>query len=130
MHCSLFGKLPAKRDFIAVNAPREFLAAWVPWLQVQSRHPPATNWEKMATGVSEGAIWRFWLGEELCGTTVVGAFMRSLDGVGRYFPLTLFACADQGAAIPPPETDAQDECGEGAEELLISTAGPRQVSSK
>ena len=39
-------------------------------------------------------IWRFWLGADICGATVVGALMSSLDGVGRYYPLTLFACAD------------------------------------
>ena len=33
MQCSLYGKVPAKRDFIAIGAPREFLDAWEPWLQ-------------------------------------------------------------------------------------------------
>ena len=33
----------------------------------------------------------------------LGALMPSLDGLGRYFPLTLFVPADEGAAIPPPE---------------------------
>ncbi len=28
MACGVFGKLPSKRDFIAVNAPRRFLTAW------------------------------------------------------------------------------------------------------
>ena len=46
--------------------------------------------------------------------------MSSLDGVGRYFPLTLFACADDNAAIPPPELDSQDEWFEAAEDLLLS----------
>ena len=33
MRCSLFGKLPAKRDFIALFAPRHFLDIWEPWQQ-------------------------------------------------------------------------------------------------
>ncbi len=33
MSAGLFGKLPAKRDFVAVNAPRRFLETWEPWLQ-------------------------------------------------------------------------------------------------
>ena len=33
MRCGLYGKLPAKRDFIAIGAPREFLRAWEPWIQ-------------------------------------------------------------------------------------------------
>lgn len=47
--------------------------------------------------------------------------MSSLDGVGRYFPLTLFACADDNAAIPPPELLSQDEWFDAAEDLLLST---------
>ena len=33
MRCGLYGKLPAKRDYVAIGTPREFLAAWEPWLQ-------------------------------------------------------------------------------------------------
>ena len=66
-------------------------------------------------------IWRFWLGADLCGVSAIRASMPSLDKVGRYFPLTLFACADQGATIPPPEIDAQDEWFKAAEDFLIST---------
>jgi len=47
--------------------------------------------------------------------------MSSLDGVGRYFPLTLFACADDNAAIPPPEFNSQDDWFDGAEQFLLST---------
>ncbi len=47
--------------------------------------------------------------------------MSSLDGVGRYFPLTLFACADDDAAIPPPELDSQDDWFDAAEGFLLST---------
>ena len=47
--------------------------------------------------------------------------MPSLDGVGRYYPLTLFAYADPGAAIPPPDIDAQDDWFAAAEEFLLST---------
>ena len=45
-------------------------------------------------------IWRFWLGADICGVTVVGALMSSLDGIGRYYPLTVFAVADAGGADP------------------------------
>ncbi len=33
MQCNLYGKLPTKRDFIAMGAPRDFLNTWEPWLQ-------------------------------------------------------------------------------------------------
>jgi type VI secretion system protein ImpM len=66
-------------------------------------------------------IWRFWLGADICGTAAAGAFMSSLDGVGRYYPLTVFACADSGAAIAPPDIDAQDDWFAAAEEFLLAT---------
>jgi type VI secretion system protein ImpM len=66
-------------------------------------------------------IWRFWLGSDICGATVVGAFMSSLDGVGRYYPLTVFAYADTGVAIPPPDIDAHDDWFAASEAFLLST---------
>jgi type VI secretion system protein ImpM len=121
MRCSLFGKLAAKRDFIALFSPREFLNAWEPWMQScvsASRDSLVESWQQ---AYLTAPIWRFWLGADICGATVVGAFMSSLDGVGRYYPLTLFAYADPGNAIAPPDIDAHDAWLETAEDLLLST---------
>ena len=121
MQCCLYGKVPAKRDFIAVSAPREFLNAWEPWLQGAISASRATLGDKWQPAFLTAPIWRFWLGADICGRSVIGAFMSSLDGVGRYFPLTLFACADDNATIPPPEFTSQDDWFEAAEAFLIST---------
>ena len=121
MQCGLYGKLPTKRDFIAIGASRDFLGTWEPWLQSCVSASRATLGEGWQAAFLTAPIWRFWLGAELCGTSVIGAFMPSLDGVGRYFPLTLFGCADLQAAIPPPELDAQDEWFSSAEQFLMST---------
>src|SRR5712691_4189168 len=121
MQCSLYGKVPAKRDFIAIGAPREFLNAWEPWLQGAISASRTTLAEKWQSAFLTAPIWRFWLGADICGRSVIGAFMSSLDGVGRYFPLTLFACADDNAAIPAPEFGAQDDWFDSAEEFLMST---------
>lgn len=121
MQCGLYGKVPSKRDFIAIGAPREFLGVWEPWMQgglSASRHSLGDDWQQ---AFLTAPIWRFWLGAEMCGTTVLGAFMSSLDGIGRYFPLTLFAYPDEGSAIPPPELDPQDGWFAAAEEFLLST---------
>jgi type VI secretion system protein ImpM len=121
MPCGLYGKVPAKRDFIAIGAPREFLSAWEPWLQAgisASRNALAEQWQP---AFLTAPIWRFWLGADICGRSVTGAFMSSLDGVGRYFPLTLFFCADDGATIPPPEYGAQDGWFDTVETFLMST---------
>jgi type VI secretion system protein ImpM len=121
MQCSLYGKVPAKRDFIAMGAPREFLNAWEPWLQAAISASRTTLGNEWQPAFLTAPIWRFWLGADICGRSVIGAFMSSLDGVGRYFPLTLFACADNGAAIPPPEYGAQDGWFDTVENFLMST---------
>jgi len=121
MQCGLYGKLPAKRDFISMGASRDFLKAWEPWLQGGVSASRGLLGEQWQPAFLTAPIWRFWLGADLCGTSVIGAFMSSLDGVGRYFPLTLFACADANAAIPPPELGAQDDWFNAAEAFLMST---------
>jgi type VI secretion system protein ImpM len=121
MQCGLYGKLPSKRDFIAIGAPRDFLNAWEPWLQGGISASRTMLGERWQPAFLTAPIWRFWLGADICGTSVIGAFMPSLDGVGRYFPLTLVACADDNGAIPPPELGAQDDWFGAAEEFLMST---------
>jgi type VI secretion system protein ImpM len=121
MRCGLFGKLSAKRDFIALATPRNFLEAWEPWLQASlsaSRHQLGDRWQQTFLTTP---VWRFWLGAAVCGTTVAGAIMPSLDGVGRYYPLTLHAVADADAPIVPPDIDSQDEWFGLAENFLLST---------
>jgi type VI secretion system protein ImpM len=122
MQCSLYGKLPVKRDFIAIGAPREFLNAWEPWLQGSVSASRSLLGEGWQNAFLTAPIWRFWLGADICGRTVIGAFMSSLDGVGRYFPLTLFAWAE--GAIAPPELHPQDEWFQAVEDFLVWTLDP------
>jgi type VI secretion system protein ImpM len=121
MRCSLFGKLGAKRDFIALATPRRFLEAWEPWVQAcmsASRHQLGDGWQ---SAFLTAPVWRFWLGSDICGHTVLGAIMPSVDGVGRYFPLTLLASAEPSCSIPPPDLNAQDQWFGVIEEFLLST---------
>ncbi|NNM74648.1 type VI secretion system-associated protein TagF [Enterovirga aerilata] len=120
MRCGLYGKLPSKRDFIAITTPKEFLSAWEPWLQggiSASRMKLGSAWQD---AFLRAPIWRFWLGGEICGGAVLGAIMPSVDGVGRYFPLTIFARAEPGDELPPPEMEAYELWLEQAENLLLS----------
>jgi type VI secretion system protein ImpM len=125
MRCALYGKLPAKRDFVAVAVPRPVLAVLEPWLQgglSASRLRLGDAWQDTFLCAP---IWRFWLGAEICGgTTVAGAFMPSVDGVGRYFPLAVLGCAEAPNAIPPPELDPQEAWFAAVESLLLSALAP------
>jgi type VI secretion system protein ImpM len=125
MRCGLYGKLPTKRDFIARHAPRDFLAVWEPWIQAGMAASRESLGDKWLHAFLAAPIWRFWLGAELCETVVVGAFMPSLDSIGRYFPLTLFACADGTSAMPPPEIDPHEDWFVAAEHFLLSILDDR-----
>ena len=123
MSAGLFGKLPAKRDFVAANAPRRFLETWEPWLQsgvATSKQAIAAAWIE---SYNRAPIWRFWLGADFCGEALIGAFMPSVDGVGRAFPLTVFVFDDAGA-LPPPEIDDNGRWCEDAEALLLGALDP------
>lgn len=124
MALGLFGKLPAKRDFVAQNAPRRFLDLFEPWLQksiAASRHTMGDTWQNAFV---QGPIWRFWIAADLAGTSALGAIMPSVDAVGRYFPLTVFAIEDPTAPIPPPEIDANDAWFDAVETVLLDALQP------
>lgn len=119
MTCGMFGKLPLKRDFVSVNTPREFLHIWETWLQggiSASRLKLGTGWQQVYLGAP---IWRFWLGPDICGFPVVGSFMPSIDGVGRYFPLTAYFCGAPEEIIPAPPDDPQGVWYGQIEEFLL-----------
>jgi type VI secretion system protein ImpM len=121
MAASLFGKLPAKRDFIAVHAPREFLAIWEPWMQggmTASQLALGPRWKET---YYHAPIWRFWLGSGVAGVPTLGAFMPSLDGVGRDYPLVVFARAAAGRIFAPPTVDPQADWFAAAEDFLLGT---------
>jgi type VI secretion system protein ImpM len=121
MPCALFGKTPTKRDFIAPGVPRGFLDVWEPWMQAglsSSRHALDAAWQARFL---RAPLWRFWLGPQLCGATYLGAFMPSLDGIGRYYPLTILALPGEGDAFATPDVDLHAAWFEAAENFLLST---------
>jgi len=128
MRCGLYGKLPAKRDFVALSAPRGFLRVWEPWLEkgmADSRaQMPPSAW-KEAFGAAP--IWRFWLGADICGEAIVGAFMPSTDALGRAFPLTLIGMAERCKALEPPDVDPRELWFERAEDFLLAALDLRRT---
>lgn len=121
MRLGLFGKLQSKRDFIAVAVPRNFLSVWEPWVQGGISASRMDLGERWQDSFLTAPVWRFWLGADICGTAATGAIMPSMDGVGRYYPLTLVAFAEDGEAPPPPEIDPCDNWFAAVEDFLFST---------
>jgi type VI secretion system protein ImpM len=118
MSAGLFGKLPARRDFISANASKRFLHVWEPWLQsgiAMSRQMLGPAWTE---AYNRAPIWRFWLGSDFCGEATIGAFMPSVDGVGRAFPLTIFA-GEAESFMAPPEVNSNELWCEDAEAILL-----------
>jgi type VI secretion system protein ImpM len=118
MSAGLFGKLPARRDFISANASKRFLHVWEPWLQsgiAMSRQMLGPAWTE---AYNRAPIWRFWLGSDFCGEATIGAFMPSVDGVGRAFPLTIFA-GEAENFMAPPEVNSNEQWCEDAEGILL-----------
>ena len=90
----LFGKLPARGDFVSKNLPRDFTDAWDAWWErglAGTQQRPREEW--IASWL-EAPVWRFVLPPGLCGRNgVLGLWLPSVDKAGRYSPLTIAAVA-------------------------------------
>jgi type VI secretion system protein ImpM len=90
----LFGKLPARGDFVRENLPRDFTDSWDGWWQrglAETQERWRDDWQ---AAWLEAPVWRFMLPPGLCGESgVLGLWLPSVDKVGRYSPLTIAAAA-------------------------------------
>jgi type VI secretion system protein ImpM len=86
----VYGKLPARGDFVTRRFCRQFVEAWDEWLSqaiFASREALRERWVDIYL---TSPIWRFAIGGGICGpNTVLGVLAPSVDKVGRHFPLTL-----------------------------------------
>jgi type VI secretion system protein ImpM len=124
MAAGFFGKLPAKRDFVASGTSRAFLDAWEPWLQASLATSRQTLGEAWTSAYNRAPIWRFWLGAGFAGEAIVGALMASVDGVGRAFPLAI-VCGEGEGLLAPPEIEANEAWFEAAERALLGALAPQ-----
>jgi type VI secretion system protein ImpM len=87
-----FGKMPHLGDFVSRRLPDEFVRGWDDWLQ---RGMACARLELEAEWLGRylvAPVRRFWLAPGLLGHGAwAGVLMPSVDGVGRYFPLTIAA---------------------------------------
>lgn len=111
MRIGLFGKLPAKGDFVTRAIPAEVLQHWETWLErvvSGAKHHLAHAWEPT---YEAAPVWRFWVGETVFGHPVAGAFTPSRDRVGRRFPLLLLLTGDRAGMPAPPLADSGSNAG-------------------
>jgi type VI secretion system protein ImpM len=88
----LFGKLPARGDFVRKNLPRDFTDAWDAWWQRGLAETQRRSPDGWRDAWLEAPVWRFVLPPGLCGANgVLGLWMPSVDRAGRYSPLTIAA---------------------------------------
>lgn len=109
MGYGLFGKVPQKRDYLAVNLPPAVLAPFEAWLAaavMASRQELGERWEEYYL---VAPIWRFWLDASVFGTVCAGAIVPSVDQGGRYFPVAVIYVADKGETIPSPLLSSSEE---------------------
>ena len=90
----LFGKLPARGDFVRENLPRDFTDAWDAWWLRGLADTQLRPREEWCAAWLEAPVWRFLLPPGLCGRKgVLGLWLPSVDKAGRYYPLTIAAAA-------------------------------------
>lgn len=121
----LFGKLPARADFLVRRLSRSFTEPWDRWLQASiaaSRDSLGDSWLGYYLNAP---IWRFALTPDLCGpASVAGVLMPSVDAVNRHFPLTV------AIVLPYPASAVETAvCGgpwfRESEEFALTCLDPR-----
>jgi type VI secretion system ImpM family protein len=105
MALAVYGKHPAKGDFLEYGLPaglRGRLETWLDGVLAEARNDLGPLWEARW---SEAPYLRFWLGEAVWGDPVCGVMVATQDRVGRRFPLVILASGAEAARRPPPSVD-------------------------
>jgi len=126
----LFGKLPARGDFVQLGLPGSFVRPWDAWLQQAMAASQQRMGEAWLPAFLEAPVWRFVLPDGMCGTgAVLGLLMPSVDRVGRYYPLTLAAVFPPGCGAPPSDITEPwlEACETAGRAALDEDAAPDQV---
>ncbi len=116
---ALYGKLPAKGDFLSRNLPREFIDTWDEWLQTGMNASRQALGESWLETYLTSPLWRFVLPAGICGANAwCGVVMPSMDKVGRYFPMAVVRMLPP-ALSPICVAMQNDTWFEGVESILL-----------
>ena len=105
MGLAVYGKHPAKGDFLEYGLPSALKPALEGWLDTVLAEAKASLGADWQTVWPAAPMLRFWLGEGIWGAPVAGVMAAAQDRVGRRFPLVLLALGDAGLGLPPPVID-------------------------
>ena len=87
-----YGKLPSLGDFVGRRVPDRIIERWDAWLQESMASSRAALGERWLDLYLTAPMWRFFAHRGvLAEQPVAGVVFPSVDRVGRYFPLTVFA---------------------------------------
>jgi len=129
----LFGKLPARGDFVQLGLPGSFVRPWDAWLQQVMAASQERMGDAWLPAFLESPVWRFVLPAGMCGPgAALGLWMPSVDRVGRYFPLTLAAVVLPGGHVPRSDQAESwlDACETAGRAALDEDATPDQVAQR
>lgn len=99
MALAIYGKHPAKGDFLEAGVPPALRAGLEGWLDASlaaAREALGPDWPQVW---AQAPTLCFWIGEAAFGEVVAGVMVPTQDRVGRRFPLVALAT---GADAPPP----------------------------
>lgn len=114
---------------LRVGLPRSFTDPWDAWLLSclpRSRQHLGEDW---ALCWLEAPVWRFALAPGLCGPqAVLGVWVASVDHVGRGFPLTVAALADDPAHLHDAASAWLDLAEAAACDAVLDAAEPEMLA--
>lgn len=104
-----FGKIPSLGDFVSRRTPHGLASLWDAWIRQGLEHMRLADGDQAwKDRFIRGPLWYFHCPALVTGVAVVGAIAPSMDRVGRYYPLTVFAPvpasfdASEAAKLLPP----------------------------
>jgi type VI secretion system protein ImpM len=90
----IFGKLPARADFLTRGLAMSFTEPWHAWLVRGLLFAAEDLAARFEPAYMAAPVWRFIIPSGACGPVpAAGVMMPSVDAVGRRFPLTLAAAS-------------------------------------
>ena len=130
----LFGKLPARGDFVARGIDRALLRPLEDWLMPVVEGARGVLGEGWASAWRAAPAWRFWIGPGALagdwthglrshgGGAITGVLLPSADRQGRLFPLAVVLADEHARRMPPPVIAPPDRTWYAACDRLLHAA--------